>query len=1721
MPAKSLILALLLMCSTTQAMTQNRGEQERAEQDWSDTLASDAAKLEEPAPHISWQLLRQYELKNEKNSLAISGTNSAPFYNDSPFTDKRIVLPSTHSISVLLPANHWFYLEFADFNDNTSNDAPFSHHQTFSLQALISSAPGLARKLTWQQKQQLLPPSQHNRVLQISNSQNTDIHFFMAQGGKIQDQTFAPLSWMESKSVKQDSRQKQRFNNAKQYQDYLATNVPLEFELKKDKIYWQEAVQLVTHVWGQRQHQLWTWEGRPFVNKKSSLVKAPLQSQILFASSSRKQLLRHSDSKSSALVRTVQPGVFKANHDLHKNLRVDREGFVRLQASDEDWLFSKNYQTYGAPGIEARLKQARFSHQLQQQISSRASVKKRNQIVSDSSTLSVLNKWLSWANLKPVITPSTANNQSANNQSATNKQHALKPSTSIKKHSLNVKNISVKSLNWDFTGLIRPDLSQQAVVLGHQPKNHFYNHIKSGQELLFYNSPQNISNQLQLQTGFINTNDLSQLSPTLEVFVDGKLFEEFQYYKPDLFGSWMHDPNWQLDIQDTGTKQLISNDTITLPANWQTIMVRSPNSELHLNLRFRKPNYPKFDEIQWLSWFSDATTHKHSQTHSQNNNEHSGSSLFSSIVSSHPHWLHFKHFIDVKRQQFESNTPPAMWQRLIIKGEKLTGLFDLPMPDGMEEYQRLQIALQNPDVNNWSYWKTLLTELRNAGWTGYANALSNTLIRYHSDGNIIKEATLDYLSQLQQAQNGSLQVSLLSYLYLTPHISDKFRHQVALSLASVLKKQRRFDIALFILSTTTPDVSRDTLIAEIARQQGFRDLTTAFEPSEKALFAKAEGVTERLTDRLLLDESAESTTHQLSYGAVKSIASKKSLQLYNADLKIFQSNHVATPEHPLRLQVSKGAEVDIEARIWFDVEMEDEYEKEKEQTKAIANDWLQVAFNDKQSFLPLYVNNYRSEGLVHSQGSVGEAHRYRITMPEHGTLKLTPTNHSISVHIKEVSTNLSSNYSEQPCYRDNTLLVEKDGTLVGNKSFWQTNLPVRWSRFPQSEKEQNESEKPFNCAFSHVISGKFSDFKVTNADVHVQTQHSELMREPDYNEFIAQLHKFETQPDNVALTELNQTLENWPDSATKFRLKRRLNANTQWQVQANPIRAKKFTFFEANTNTPLTPSGYRARLMHTPFRPDWERLSEKTSLNYSLAVTEHQEHRLKLHSQNHLFQQHTYAEVEISVNAKVTDIVPIEMGQEMDVPLYVPPGTQNLTVRLLNREGQVSVLTQLQFREKNQTDAQNKWQEQPQSVRLKLFQADKKQPFQQFFSEPVWLRIDSFTGHGISKQQFIAAEKGMFSWYPDEPTDLGHRIYKLTLKPVDAESLALAQTKAGPKKSKQTRHPKDTISTPDIEFPTFQYLPRTPDYAKLDFIDRPWGLSLSKQQRRSPTEDSAQNNRFMEVMVHSQDSDELRRYFSRYQLAARNYDSDLSQSVHANYQWWDRHFGQNIQLSTSLSIAAQNGYQNEGLAWSSQAEVELQWQNSLNRRLFNRISVRLWGNLIESGKDTQQFATSVYSQYKLDHRYGVEVTENISYKWHHDLVSWAKFSLNSNPLSDKNLLDNGKIELGARMFYQGLSTDIRWRYQTFLTDKDRLTKSHDSRISAAIEWFDWREDSHFRLRVNYDRNLTTNENYWGISISYNDSGARGVQDYAPQSLTFSDLRQQQFINQRLRATPGH
>lgn len=854
---------------------------------------------------------------------------------------------------------------------------------------------------------------------------------------------------------------------------------------------------------------------------------------------------------------------------------------------------------------------------------------------------------------------------------------------------------------------------------------------------------------------------------------------------------------------------------------------------------------------------------------------------------------------------------------------------------------------------------------------------------------------------------------------------------------TALRESARLALARLYLTLNKPDYTLFTLLS--AKDSDRKQLLT-----DTALFRLHPTTDKKATADAPTNIPGDRHIRSAAQDFISHIRSQAVIQLHNVELNVPQKNYLVTPDNPLEISLSAATKLHFTTRQWF--------------AESHGNDdWLSISQHQQHYKLPLNNSDYRSSTLRHPEASVGAGHKFAVAVAKAGVLTIRPLQHPVVINIQQSLSETQTTFHTDSCVRDNT--------RSQNQHWWYT-----------------VDEPKFECAYWQSVPAEIAEFAVTASYLPSLTeQHRKLLN---------QLYQFEREATQNQLNQINQQAAQLSDSAFVHMLLRRANKNASWVALNFPTQTKKFTFYSTSTNEPLSPEAIRGRLLYTPYQPDWEKLATQSTLNYELLTKPGEEYRLLVQSQQHLFQRDATSRVLITLNGQAHSTLQLRTGELKTQLLPLTPGKHTLSLSADYLSGQNAIIAKLQFR-----NAQGDWQEQPQDLRLRLFQADQREPFQIFLPEASWLRIDSFDQNGLARHQFVQAQQGMFSWFDEDPAYLGHRVLQLKLQNAADNGL----TSEG--------LPLDLYPSPElrgVQIIASNKL-RSTDTRK----DYTWGLEGAITQQRSPSEDAAQNNRYQQLRLFFRDQDVTGRYFYGSELAVRRYQSDLQESLHARFDWWDTQWLDNIALQLGLSVNAQQGYQDNDWGWSARVSADAHWQYVLNRRLYNRVSLGVFANILDTDRLPEQYASAVYSQYKLDHKYGFTLAENLRYKWYHDVESWADLKATSNELSDSQLIDNIALTLGSRIYYQGVAVDIGWRWQKYFDDSDRNDKELNQRLGAGLEWFSWQSDNHLRLRLGYERNLSDKENYWSLQLSYIESGHRGVSDYLPQSLAFSSLREQE------------
>lgn len=1509
--------------------------------------------------------------------------------NIHPLTEQAIELEPQERITLKLKRGQHLFIRFLDENGSPVSESDylqFEEFQQYQLTSLLSEAPGAAYEVQVSPEYPHIHAASFDRAVVLNNARDIQLNFAVLLGSEVRMNDFAPISWQ----VPDNGESSQFENNVQQHNDYWRNEVTNTFELEAGKDYWIESLLPASERWQFARSEYFHLhrEGQP-----TKLIQ-------VFESQSRNRFIYDDDQR----LRPALPSVFsvdEATEDDAEMAEVKTIGnpYYRIQALQNDWLFSGNYEQLSQPAVRQRQELNEFSrnHKMAEVAEGEKS------IVQNSRMHAALNQYL------------------------TNKTMTARSAQALKEVYLNNE-----SYRWSFDKSGDTDIATHRVTIPDLLAHDAFTLLEVYESIEF-NAPVDAkSNRLILETGFPKLSD----SPfAIEVYVDDEYFTTVRSFFDERMERYIVDTDWHLvDDKESDATASITRHTLYIPRNWQTLTLKGASGIIPVRVRYQIDATPRLDGEQWKAWLQPVPE------------------VNSADVYEHPHWQEYARYLEVKSQQFYAQHIHDFWQQWLRDGVFPLPLFESPIPASLPDLQAIQVAFAKPDNTSWQFYLDLYSRFLNSGWDAYGVSLLKAIVRFHTEPKIAEQAAGKLLAVLSEQANIAEQTNLLIAIYGDIRFSNEARRSAQLGLAKLFLTLNRPDYALFSVGKMMLDHESD----DIERMNEGRNYV--INQSAKALgFPMLQRLVDEQT-KALPDMPWAPEKENINYTFVSQVRSQAIVDLENAELNVPQRNYLVTPTTPMTVHTLGATQLQITARQWHTY-------------KHDLNDWVTLKFKNEFSRLPIFYSDFRSETLINPNGSVGSGHRFTVTVPSDGELQIKANGTPMLIHIRELVAPSQKVQVERECNRQNT--------ENGGVDFW------------------NSTDSPrFECVVLHIAEGSYRSFDVK--------PHYMPSLNQEINRIIDRVFDFEQLPSRIKLTALNKALNALPESRFKGAMTRRANQNADWQAVKYPLQTKKFNFYSTTTNEPISPQAVRGRMLFLPYEKQWERLSESSSLNYDLIVSEGEKFRLVFKAQQHLFQREAATRIDILIDNQLFSSIELVMGQGKVIDLPLMAGNRKLTLVSQTLKGIDSVLAKLQFQRGG-----DQWLEQPQQVRLRLFQADEQEPFQVFLPEDSWLRIDSFAKNGLANHQYLYAPKGTFSWFDESEAFIGHRMLVLNLVENDSRDTDKRLGSALDLYPDTTRNGYEILQNSRIEEE-----PTVHSYT--------WGAQLGMQQQRSASEDAAQNNRFYELQLFAQDSDADNRYFYRYQLDYRNYDSALEDSLHARFNWWDTQWLGNWGLHVGLNLHGQKGYIDDDWAHSARLNINTHWQYSINRRFFNRFSVGVFGNFIESGNLLGQYATSVYSQYKLDHPYGFSISENIRYKWYHDLESWVQLSLTSNELSDSEIIDNTDLQIGTRLYYKGLAADIAYRWREFFQDDNRVTDTTDERLGIGLEWFDWEQAHHWRIRGGFDRNLSENENYWYINLSYNESGYRGVSDYLPQALSFEAMRAQeaalQAINEQNEST---
>jgi hypothetical protein len=403
--------------------------------------------------------------------------------------------------------------------------------------------------------------------------------------------------------------------------------------------------------------------------------------------------------------------------------------------------------------------------------------------------------------------------------------------------------------------------------------------------------------------------------------------------------------------------------------------------------------------------------------------------------------------------------------------------------------------------------------------------------------------------------------------------------------------------------------------------------------------------------------------------------------------------------------------------------------------------------------------------------------------------------------------------------------------------------------------------------------------------------------------------------------------------------------------------------------------------------------------------------------------------------------------------------------------------------------------------------ANPQQPVSLFVPPASWLRIDRLGADGQLHSNYhyqpaqqagrlqLSVQQGQsetlyraYRWQRDEAYQVSSQVLAKAAKPALPPIKSLAPEAASPMLA-------------------FDY------FNMAEQEDGSWGFTTRYHDRRNYDEDSrTDQERFIEQSWNYRLKHNRHPWYWRSDVALRVHDgAELSTLLTRQYGLWrqSRYWDLEADFDVYYQLDAKDS-EAKG-EWAAYAAVTSTWHQYWNSDLENRIRLRGFGRELSVDEDRPMTVDDdVHSGYKVDHRHGLLLSDELIYRPWLDSEFRAGFSVTSNEDLALWDADSHSLMLGAAQYYRPFVASIGYRQRQFLSDDDRNNSDRSDLLDLRLLWEHWNQRGDLLqvgARFNYD--LDDAEASFSVGISWNRTEGQGFDDIAPTELRFNSLRQQQ------------
>lgn len=567
----------------------------------------------------------------------------------------------------------------------------------------------------------------------------------------------------------------------------------------------------------------------------------------------------------------------------------------------------------------------------------------------------------------------------------------------------------------------------------------------------------------------------------------------------------------------------------------------------------------------------------------------------------------------------------------------------------------------------------------------------------------------------------------------------------------------------------------------------------------------------------------------------------------------------------------------------------------------------------------------------------------------------------------------------------------------------------------------------------------------------------------------------------------------------------RLSATSQWSLLPLLERSAGLRAMPVAAGAPELPAARLRAALLGPLGEDEVRLSGDTRATLLVADPAPADVEVHLSAEDLPALQPLPLVVEVKVNGRPARRVTLPRpGSRLRVPLRLPAGEHEVSVAMVERWANQSLRVRFGGSSVPLPQLTRDWQI-----------ATPAQPVRLVVAGPAWLRVDALGSDGRTRSEERFVAQGMqtlaLAAQPGQAETL-YRVYQRRVEP---------NTPPAPRPRPPAYQPTPMPDAPRRwhegvvlgEPPrAVRFRDATPPNRLLDYT---WTPRVSLQSRRD-TEASggtgaARQERFTEFGLAWQRRSDDGQQWRLGEGFVRLPDSgspvlgfELGQALSVH---WLPALPMPLDFSISLSGAAQG----TPLGWAAglRARAALaqtrQWSQTLAHR--PEVAAFLRHSTLDDVSDEQlaRIDSDVYTRYRQRHRFGVELSDTLSWQPWRD----TELALRGRVVSNENLSpDHLRAELRWRQMAGPWRLEAGWRHTRYRADRDRAAAVSMTEPYAALRWEHWLADGRrLELRVGVRRDSLSGSVSGGVELLWHQSQGRGLWDLGPSERDFQDLRE--------------